>query len=206
VRFISLEGCPADFSDAVTRATNTQNAVESRDFVALDSEQDRLRTELLLSLHKIYSIKRGDQSPSPLNGCTITDATVALACANRDPSLAVLAKSAVGRLWESIDRPPYKTLFNPGVSAYRMWRCVETLRYVDSALEVLKRTLDGRPKSIAVQGNRIILHLVFRMLNLEQIDNPDYLWDSELDRIEELTRQVVGRDVAGISRMCRNCR
>src|SRR5262249_3643951 len=58
VRFISLEGCPPEFASDVTEATNTQNTVERSDFVALDPEQSRLRTELLLSLQKTYSIKR----------------------------------------------------------------------------------------------------------------------------------------------------
>jgi hypothetical protein len=43
VRLISLTDCPQDFGNAVTRATNTQNTVESRDFVALDPLQTRLR-------------------------------------------------------------------------------------------------------------------------------------------------------------------
>jgi hypothetical protein len=64
VRFISLEGCLADFGTAVTRATNTQNTVEPRDFVALDAEQNRLRAKLVLSLRKTYSIKRGEQTHS----------------------------------------------------------------------------------------------------------------------------------------------
>lgn len=46
VRFISLENCPTDFAAEVTRGTNTQNRVERRDFVALDTEQVRLREEL----------------------------------------------------------------------------------------------------------------------------------------------------------------
>ncbi|MFE3159893.1 AIPR family protein [Streptomyces sp. NPDC059221] len=51
VRFISLGGCPPDFATDVTRATNTQNSVESRDFVALDQQQERIRRDMLLSLH-----------------------------------------------------------------------------------------------------------------------------------------------------------
>ena len=62
VRLISLEGCPESFGTEVTRATNTQNAVENRDFVSLDPEQTRLRHEFMLSLGKIYAIKRGGPS------------------------------------------------------------------------------------------------------------------------------------------------
>jgi AIPR protein len=190
VRFISLEGCPPDFAKNVTRATNTQNTVDGRDFVALDPEQSRLRTELLLSLKKTYSIKRGDQQPSSQTGCTVTEAAVALACANRDTSLAVLAKSAVGRLWESTDRPPYTVLFNPAMSPYRLWRCVETMRAVDRALDSLKDQRDGRAHGVAVQGNRLILYLVFRALNLDRIDDPDYNWDAQLEEVPTRVQQI----------------
>lgn len=36
VRLISLENCPPDFANEVTRAANTQNRIEKRDFAALD--------------------------------------------------------------------------------------------------------------------------------------------------------------------------
>ncbi|MDN3357625.1 AIPR family protein [Actinomadura sp. DC4] len=191
VRFISLEGCPPDFGTAVTRATNTQNTVEARDFVALDPEQNRLRTELVLSLRKTYSIKRGEQTPRPEDGCTVVDATIALACANREPQLAVLAKSKVGSLWESIEKPPYRLLFNSGIGAYRVWRCVQVMRSVDAELVRLQRHMDGRSRSIAAQGNRLVLHLVFRGLDLHRIDDPELEWADELTKVEKLTGRVV---------------
>jgi hypothetical protein len=191
VRFISLEGCPPDFASEVTRATNTQNTVDGRDFVALDPEQSRLRTELLLSLRKTYSIKRGDQQPSSQTGCTVTEASVALACANRDPNLAVLAKATVGRLWESTERPPYMTLFNSSVTPFRLWRCVETMRAVDAALDSLKRQRDGRARAVAVQGNRMILHLVFRAIDLARIDDPDFDWDGQLQAVPKHVQEIL---------------
>lgn len=87
-RFISLEDCPPEFASDVTRATNTQNRVERRDFVALDSEQERLRTDLQLEQGKTYAIKTGEPDPPRSQGCTVVDATVALACAH-SPELAV---------------------------------------------------------------------------------------------------------------------
>lgn len=191
VRFISLEGCPPEFASDVTEATNTQNTVERSDFVALDSEQSRLRTELLLSVRKTYSIKRGEETPPPEHGCTVTEATVALACAQTDSSLAVIAKSAVGRLWESTERAPYKTLFNPQTSAVRLWRCVQAMRGVDRQLEAQRKHLEGRDRAVAVQGNRIVLHLVFRELDMDQIDNVDADWQPQLDAIPGKTDDVL---------------
>lgn len=190
-RFISLEQCPEGFATDVTRATNTQNTIEARDFVALDEEQNRLRTEMLLSLQKTYSIQRGEAVPPEASGCTVADATVALACLQSDATLAVLAKSAVGRLWDNINRPPYKTLFNPSVSAFRVWRAVTVMREVDAALDAARKQVEGRAKAVAVQGNRIVLHLVFGELAHDRIDDADADWGPELDRVPALTGEML---------------
>jgi hypothetical protein len=177
----------------VTEATNTQNTVERSDFVALDPEQARLRTELLLSVQKTYSIKRGEETPPPEHGCTVTEATVALACAQSDSSLAVIAKSALGRLWESTERPPYTLLFNSGTSAYRLWRCVQVMRAVDRQLEARRRELEGRDRAVAVQGNRVALHLVFRELEMEGIAVPETDWSAQLARVADITDFVLDK-------------
>jgi hypothetical protein len=203
-RFISLESCPDDFAADVTRATNTQNTVETRDFVSLDPEQQRLRTELSLSLRKTYSIKRGDVRPPDEHGCTVTDATLALACANRDANLAVLAKNSIGRLWESIERPPYQILFNPSVTPYRVWRCVEVLRSVENALDQEKILLEGRSRSIAVQGNRIVLHLVFRMLELDRVDDPEFDWEMQVSKVTSLVKGILPLLIKSVETMYGN--
>jgi AIPR protein len=191
VRFISLEGCPPEFASDVTGATNTQNTVERSDFVALDPEQARLRTELLLSLQKTYSIKRGEETPPLEYGCTVTEATVALACAEPEPALAVIAKSAVGRLWESTDRPPYKQLFNARTTANRLWACVEVARAVERALEKKRSGLEGRARAVAVQGNRIALHLVFRELDMDLAEDRGDPWDAELASVSTRTEALL---------------
>lgn len=193
VRFISLEGCPPEFASEVTEATNTQNTVERSDFVALDPEQARLRTELLLSVQKTYSIKRGEETPPPEHGCTVTEATVALACAQSDSSLAVIAKSALGRLWESTERPPYTILFNSGTSAYRLWRCVQVMRAVDRELESQRKVLEGRDRAVAVQGNRVALHLVFQELDMDGIAVPETDWSTQLARVADIADAVLNR-------------
>ena len=96
VRLISLENCPPEFASEVTRATNTQNRIEKRDFAALDREQLRLKSDMLLSLGKEYVFRTGDKPPLPDNGCTLDEATVALACAFGDVSYCVTAERLVG--------------------------------------------------------------------------------------------------------------
>ncbi|MFC8899290.1 AIPR family protein [Streptomyces cinereoruber] len=198
VRFISLEGCPPDFAIDVTRATNTQNSVESRDFVALDPQQERIRRDMLLSLRKQYSVKRGENPPAETDGCTVEDALVALACAYNNPYYSVMAKSTVGRLSENTLRAPYVNLFNGGTTAYRVWRCVQVMRSVEIDLANRRLHLADRDFAIATHGNRIILQLVFNQLSLNKVDDPNYDWNIELARVHELTARVLSSLTASV--------
>lgn len=164
VRFISLETGPEELSTDITRATNTQNRIERRDFAALDPEQDRLRSDFFLEFNLEYSYKSGDPTPLPAKGCSLDEAAVALACAYNSLALAVQAKREVGKIYEDIERPPYKLLFNAGTTALRVWRCVQVMRIVDAHLAEIQKGLEGRERMVAVHGNRFILHQVFKAL------------------------------------------
>ena len=69
----------------------------------------RLASEFLLDGLR-YAYKSGDPPPESRVGCTIVDATVALACA-ADLALTVQAKREIGRLFEDIEGEPYTILF-----------------------------------------------------------------------------------------------
>ncbi len=174
IRLISLADCPPDFASDVTRAANTQNRIEKRDFAALDPEQTRLSNEMLLSLGKEYVFRTGDRSPSPDKGCTIDEAAVALSCAHSDATHAVNAKQAIGRLYEDITKPPYTLMFNSFLSAVRLWHSVEILRVVDARLKIEQKARDGKEKLCAIHGNRVILHLVFRELASSSFEDDNF--------------------------------
>ena len=184
VRIIDLEKCPPTFASELTRAANTQNRIEKKDFAAQDPEQDRLKTELLLECGKIYAYKTGDRAPSPDEGCTFDDAVVALACAQEDSGLCVQAKREVGLLYDDITQAPYKKLFNGSVSALKLWRSVEVMRVVAETLKE-QASIDGKERLIAVHGNRFILHLVFRA-----IDSYDGVPQSDFDGMKEKVPQI----------------
>ncbi len=160
VRIISLEQCPEGFDSEVTRAANTQNPIRHRDYAALDPEQQRLANEMMLDRRR-YAFKSGDPDPEGDEGCTIDEATVALACANADIGMAVQAKREVGQLWQDIKKPPYTTLFNTRLTATTMWRAVKVLRAVEDQLRRIDRDNVPRGGQVAIHGNRFILHRVF---------------------------------------------
>lgn len=190
VRFISLEQCPEGFSGDVTRATNTQNRIERRDFVSLDPQQERLRTELQLD-NIFYAYKSGEAIRSSSNGFDLTEATVALACSNRDLAHATQAKREIGKLWEDISRSPYKTLFNPTVSGLRLWRLVQVLRVIDSTLKDEFDLREGKEQMFTVHGNRFLAHQVFKRLPIEKIDDLALDMQYILDQAIILTRKSV---------------
>ena len=127
----------------MTRSTNTQNAIEKRDFVALDPEQERIRQELQFEGVE-YTYKTGTASVSAARGFDLMEATLALACAHGDVAMAVQAKREIGRLWEDISKAPYKQLFNNGVNGPHIWETVQTLRAVDVALRSEAQQFTGR--------------------------------------------------------------
>jgi len=179
VKLISLEKCPPDFAFDVTKAANTQNRIEKQDFAALDREQARLKSDLLLSLGKEYVYRTGEQPPAKDKGCTLEEATVSLACAHGDVTHAVNAKQAIGRFYEDINKPPYTIFFNSSLMATKLWRAVEVLRSVDEVLKDQIKVRDGKEKLCAIHGNRVILHLVFRKLSANIFEVPDATADMQ---------------------------
>ena len=171
LRIISLENCPPGFGTDLTRATNTQNRILNRDFAALDPNQTRLAVEMSMDGRR-YAFKSGDQDPKNGEGCNIEEATVALACANEDVTMAVQAKREVGQLWYDIEKPPYTTLFNEQLSAKPMWRAVLILREVQKRLAEIDKTDFVRGDWLAIHGNRFILHRVFLDPSVKHFRNP----------------------------------
>jgi AIPR protein len=164
VRIISLENCPETFGLELTKAANTQNRIESKDFVAQDPQQARLQTELYLEKNKRYVYRSGDAPPLPEQGCSFEEAAVALACAHPDIAYCVQAKREVGKLWEDITKAPYTVLFNSSTSSIKLWRLVEIMRIVDGLLKTLHSVQGGKVKLVATHGNRFILYIVCRSL------------------------------------------
>lgn len=189
VKVVTTKNCPNDFGTAVTRATNTQNQVVPRDFVALDASQWAIRQDFALSLHKEYTFQRGELDPAPNVGCSVTQAALALACGHSNPDLAVRAKQNQDLLWEEGSGGAYAILFGrPTPSACQIWRSVQMLWAVRTSLKNEETEREGRAAAIADYGDLLLTHLVFRRLGSEGIDDLDYDWETVLEQVPELTR------------------
>lgn len=129
--------------------------------------------------------------PAPDKGCSVVEATIALACSTTQASIATQAKREISRLWDDINRSPYKLLFHPGVTYLRVWRAVQVMRSVDTRLGEIVAGLEGRKRGIVVHGNRLLLHLVFRQLDLAGLDDPRVEWTDELAKVGAIVDNTV---------------
>ena len=193
VRIISIASSPAAFSSEVTRYTNTQNAIERRDFVALDPEQERIRQELHIEGVE-YAYKAGMATGAAGQRFDLTEATVALACSDAEVALAVQAKREISKLWEDIAKAPYKQLFHSGVSGPWVWEVVQALRAIEQSLQVEAKKFTGRDALVCVHGNRFIQWAVLKAIGMK----PGDLYASVASSIPGAVQTIVGRGIAAV--------
>jgi len=161
IRIITTADGEGDFERRITRATNFQNAVEARDFAALDKTQHRLAVEFLVDRRK-YTFKSGEEDATGEAGCSLYEATQAMGCASPNLDTAVQVKREIGQIWQDTTHPPYTDLFNNQTNAPIVWNAVRIMRAVDHTLRELSQSQDERADLIAVHLNRVILYMVFR--------------------------------------------
>jgi hypothetical protein len=94
---IIVRGEDQSFADDVTKTNNRQNRIENRDFVTLDPEQSRIRTELAIDGID-YQIMRADSVVRSEIAFDLVEATTALACASGTVRLPVQLKREIGKL------------------------------------------------------------------------------------------------------------
>jgi hypothetical protein len=174
VRIIALHDGDSKFGEGITKTNNRQNRIENRDFVALDPEQGRIRTEL--AIDKIdYHVLREESASRTETAFDLVEGTTALACASGNIGTVVQLKREIGKLWEDIEKAPYKELFNGSVTGMYVWRCVRAQRAIDQGLESIIKDLgtnSGRDYGVAVHGNRIVAALVFEHLKIREYRDP----------------------------------
>jgi hypothetical protein len=196
---IIVTGRADDFAKRVTQATNRQNRVEPRDFIALDPVQAAILEEMRAELGLEYSVRRSELEPPPGTGCSVVEAACALACAHPDSQYAARIATTLDVLWERGSQGIYDSLFRPQPGAYLLWNTVQVLRQVRRSLHELRPRYEGRGVALTEHGAFLVAHLVFRRLNTEAIDEPDpkLEWASQaIGQIDKLV-EVLLPAVAG---------
>ena len=124
----------------------------------------------------------------------MTEATVALACANPDVALAVQAKREISKLWEDISKAPYKQLFNGAVTGPWVWETVQALRAVDVRLQTEAKKYAGRDALVCVHGNRFIQWAALKAIGM----NPGDSFVDVADKVSAIVEATVAKIVEGV--------
>jgi len=116
------------FGQSVTRARNHQNDVGKADFIALDGEQERIRTELaLLGYRYSYQAEALDLADESI--IRAEEASFAIAMLLADPRLPVMAKRNSASL-RRVERYPYSAIFTPALVVSELRNAVLAFRYI----------------------------------------------------------------------------
>jgi hypothetical protein len=189
-RIIVVDDPESFLGKRITRFSNTQNKIDARNFVALDSEQERIRTELLIDKVN-YEYREGEPLESTVDGFEFIEAVTALACASDEVSYVALSKGYVGGLYADITAAPYKALYNPATSSKRMWSLVQLTRRIDKAVKTFSDQSSPTERGIVVHGNRFIMHCILRQIGkLRDFSKSEMVQEEE---IEEAVKRVLAR-------------
>ncbi|KPF95276.1 hypothetical protein IP86_20110 [Rhodopseudomonas sp. AAP120] len=205
IRVIILESAPAGFGKEVTRTNNLQNRIESRDFVAQDPEQKRLKEEMAVEGIDYQFLRSEEVSPSA-SSCELMEVTVALACASGDPLLAVQAKTGIGKFFNDLQKAPYRAIYNPSTSGARAFNATAMNRHIYGWIERRKKSSskkDGPSWGVLVHGNRILSAAVFRLYGLNRLSKTISDFRNEINDpapIYRLCNDVHARMTASIER------
>lgn len=199
VQMIDLRGEDADSAKQITRLTNTQNRIDSKDFAALDPQQERIKEELLFDNIQ-YLYKSGATISDYDHQILFDEAIVAQACASGDIAFVHLAKQNVGALTDDITKKPYIILFNPSTNSRALVNNVRLLRIVEKYIQIKQKNVEGRQKNVLIQGNRVLLYLVLSKVRQEYAKYNSELINWEENEIYGICDNFVAQIYAAISR------
>lgn len=193
-RVIVVDDPDSTLGKQITRASNTQNKIDARNFVALDPEQERIRMELLIEGIN-YEYREGEPIESTVDGFEFIEAVTSLACASDEMSYVALSKGYVSGLYVDITAAPYKALFNAATSSKGLWSLVQLIRRIDKTIKTLSDQSSPTERGIVVHGNRFIMHCI-----LHRIQKMRGLWVNE-EISDQAIEESVKHVLAGVLRV-----
>jgi hypothetical protein len=200
IRIISLGNASETFGSEVTKNNNRQNRIENRDFVSLDENQIRLKTELAIEGIE-YNISRQEDFIPTEAAFDINEAVIALACASNQANLATQVKREIGKFYENLSKPPYTSIFNKSTTGLYVHYAVQCLRYVEQLiakeLTILPKK-SGRAYGILVHGNRMLTLLTLSKCGIHQTKNSGKIALEQIQMNENfhLMKESLDREIA----------
>ncbi|MEG4968366.1 AIPR family protein [Microcoleus sp. B6-A1] len=164
-----------NIGEKITGARNTQNAVRDVYFAALDSNQERLRQECMVS-NIVYEYRPSAERSQ--DAITIEQAAVALACFSGDTEIVVAAKREISQLYKRY----YDILFSDGISGVTLCRYVRIFQYLDEIFSASENAATGQQKKFYKHGRFFILDILAR--RYKPLLNKHELYLSEYDKMQ----------------------
>jgi AIPR protein len=162
ITLIQVGEAGADLGTLITRARNTQNAIQALYFAALDPQQERLRQELAVSgmiYHYRPSAEALHESETTI---TVEQAALALACFRGDTGTIVTAKKEIGQIYDSTGTY-YPALFRAGLSGIRLCRTVRIFQYLNGIFASSEQAeTDNSRRMFYRHGRFFVLHILAR--------------------------------------------
>ncbi|QYY30337.1 AIPR family protein [Cupriavidus pinatubonensis] len=153
IKVISLDQAPIDIANRITTATNTQNRVEAKDFLAIDPIQDGIG-ESMKKIGIQYCYRRGERVADVNHGLEVQELATALAVSSDNMTSVTVAKRNVGSLTDPSGY--YSKLFDKNIEANAAWELVKRWRIASSIVATYAAQHSGREAQLAVHGNRFI--------------------------------------------------
>jgi hypothetical protein len=199
LKIISLERCLNDreFAERITRSTNLQNQIGSRDFAALDEQQEIITNQLKLTGITYHYKQDVDNPPPDDTNFTLEEATTACACLTQQNDCDFCTRVLSNRqsLWsmdeiypfEELMRSRYSRVFRSDRSARTIWRAVQAQRQVITTMQDNGRASSGIRKAFFENARWLILNLIFLILHPE---NGEALALSQPEK-DQITRKTI---------------
>ena len=202
IKVISLQRCEEDrkFAERITRSTNFQNQIGSRDFVALDEQQERIANELKLS-GITYHYKDDAEMPDlDEYNFDLKEATTASACLAPSEDCADLCARILSHrasLWsmgndypaEERLRSRYSRVFRDDRSARQVWRAVQVQRLHVRVMKAAGRTEKGVRKAFFENARWLLLNMLFVKLR-PQAGDEIMLSAQEMAKVSESSQSL----------------
>ena len=168
VQVISLDGRDVEFGTSITRLSNTQNRIESKDFVGLDNDfHKKLKEDFALDQIG-YSYKSGEDTSLYERKCDIDSVAASLGCYLDDVDISTIIKRQFGSIYDNLNGRPYTQIFSSNVTNYLVWNCVVISRKMDQELKRYQQSHSGTEKALSIHGNRFLLHMFYQKIKAEQ--------------------------------------
>lgn len=150
-----------NFANEVTTKNNKQNRIGSRDFLVLDPLQRK--TERELSIEGItYHLMRGEEEDNiGDNSFNVREATRALSFA-KDIDATIIARREVTSIYDDLESPVYKKIYNSGLTSFYVWNCVRIQRMIENSIEVIQQQVtEDREKAVLIYGKEVMSKIIY---------------------------------------------